>query len=105
MPTDDERREVARRLRHEARTCIHSVLLSPDDALRLADLIEPAPKCSEATPKCDRDALLDLADLMEGSTFEYSGSDDACREFAEFANEMLGIYAKGIREACGEAGR
>ena len=41
MPTDDERRRVTERLRHEARMCIHSVLLSPNAAFLLADLIEP----------------------------------------------------------------
>ena len=89
MPTDDERREVARRLRHEARTCIHSVLLSPGDALRLADLVEPS---------CDRDALLALADEMQferefGST-DYESVSKLC--------DQMDDCARRIREACGE---
>ena len=91
MPTDDERREVARRLRHEARTCIHSVLLSPDDALRLADLVEPS---------CDRDALLALADEMEefgklpikNPGIRVLQNDDFSRELG---------YARRIRKALG----
>ena len=59
---------------------------------RLADLIEPAPKCSEATPKCDREALLALACEL----------DEVQR------SRTTGIYldpmeaARRIREACGE---
>ena len=72
MPTDDERRHVAEALRHYARSDIDGGLLpSLKDAAevaggtwrtlftRLADLVEPA-------PKCDRDALLALAEEMDG---------------------------------------
>ena len=88
MPTDDERREVARRLRHEARTCIHSVLLSPDDALRLADLVEPS---------CDREALLALADEMDEATCDNRG------EMSVSLGDVWG-WAGRIREALGVVG-
>ena len=55
--------------------------------LRLADLIEPA-------PKCDRDALLDLADTIDEHADEMS---DGCN-FAS-AGDMRD-YARRIREAC-----
>ena len=81
MATDDERRHLAERLRHEARMCIHSVFLSPNAAFLLADLIDPdtttdTTKSPELTTKCDRDALLALADEYEAN-------------------------ARRIREACG----
>ena len=66
MATDDERRRVAEALRYYASSDIDGGLLpSLKDAAevaggtwrtlftRLADLVEPAPKCSEAAPKCD----------------------------------------------------
>lgn len=62
----------------------------------LADLIEPAPKYSEDTPKCERAALLALADDMDkfardgGDGFEPVLSRAGCVE-----------YARRIREACG----
>ena len=106
--TDDERREVAERLRHEARACIPSVLISPDDALRLADLIDPgesgqnldtnrdtvqqeSPAVPKA-PECDREALLALVEECNEMR------DNGC---------SIGSYevyriARRIREACGE---
>ena len=119
MPTDDERRRVAAALRYYASSDIDGGLLpSLKDAAevaggtwrtlftRLADLIEPAPKCSEATPKCDRDALLALADEFE------SGARDArAHKWNEPANAAMAIAladeyeanARRIREACGES--
>ena len=109
MPTDDERRRVAAALRYYASSDIDGGLLpSLKDAAevaggtwgtlftRLADLIEPAPKCSEATPKCDRDALLALADAMDGHADEMH---DGCN-FASSGD--MRDYARRIREACGE---
>lgn len=64
---------------------------------RLADLIEPAPKRSEATPKCDRDALLALADEIE---FDGAGALDD----EDWCKPLLVEYARRIREACGEGG-
>ena len=109
MATDDERREVAARLRHEARTCIYSVLLSPDDALSIADLIDPgesgqnrdrnldtvqqeSPAVQKA-PECDREALLALADEIE---------TDGVDCYVVSTQYVLDEYARRIREACGE---
>ena len=109
MATDDERREVAERLRE-----LGKLVYSPDntyelmaDALgvddfegtdelfaRLADLIEPAPKRSEAAPKCDRGALLALADEME---IDGAGALDD----GDWCKPLLVEYARRIREACG----
>lgn len=110
MVSEDERREVAAKLRHEARTCIHSVLISPDDALRLADLIDPgesgqnldtnrdtvqqeSPAVPKA-PECDREALLSVADALD---------DLAVRE-SELTPLGYSTLANRIREACGEVG-
>ena len=107
--TDDERREVAERLRHEARTCIHSVLISPDDALRLADLIDPgesgqnldtnrdtvqqeSPAVQKA-PECDREALLALADNVVAAAMTYPKRGST--------SPLLLRIARHIREACG----
>lgn len=113
MVTNDERREVARRLReysggrkafHLGRLCAacgidKSRLMSrTTDAdaeawAHLADLIEPS---------CDRDALLALADEMEGG-FLLFGSTKSARRVFDFLSDKLGEYARRIREACGEA--
>lgn len=103
MPADDERREVARRLREFSkdrwsltvggnsatiRYAISDIVFgdkkyhSGVDLLdRLADLIEPS---------CDRDALMELADEMEQETGSVCG---VC----------MGKSARRIREACGVA--
>ncbi len=67
---------------------------------RLASLVEPAPKRSEATPKCDREALLVLADAM--------ASDGKIQRERQKAGEHWFIdgadiveYARRIRQACG----
>ena len=115
MVSEDERREVAARLRHEARTCIHSVLISPDDALRLADLIDPgesgqnrdrnldtvqkeSPAVQKA-PECDREALLALADeihrLVENQEIRFF-------HVVQVHESTLATIEACIREACGE---
>ena len=126
MPTDTERREVARRLR-EIRLCksghiewwrIAQALglkepagwfgwgkFEPESVQRLADLIEPdtttdTTKSPELTTKCDRGALLALADEMEefgNLPVKHPGirvlhNDDFSRELG---------YARRIREAVG----
>ena len=95
MVSDDERREVARRLRGQAKKLgpnmdapefahytadvidVNECMTWYEMELRLADLIEPS---------CDRDALLALADEM---TVE---KGDIWR------------WSRRIREACGEEG-
>ena len=103
MATDDERREVAERLRE-----LGKLVYSPDntyelmaDALgvddfegtdelfaRLADLIEPS---------CDREALLALADCVRGMGEEYD------RIGAFGIAVALKSISDRVREACGEA--
>ena len=124
MPTDDERREVARRLRHawtnvpDRDPVRHQlrVLLEVYEAVglddgesdaidlfgRLADLIEPS---------CDRDALLALADDMQWSVDHHDGIRSIMRDFKrgklseDKIVEMLVLGwekdAKTIREAVG----
>ena len=118
MPTDDERRSVAERLRglngniphvrgvYEAdglaifcddqadyyQICYAVAGYLPAEHMHpcdyeelhacLADLIEPA-------PKCDREALLELAGEMDG----------LCGPWHDCGKH----YARRIREACGEA--
>lgn len=107
MASDKERREVARRLRKQAEKLGPNMdahefahytadVLDVDEnmtwyemELRLVDLIEPATKCSEAAPKCDRDALLAIADELEQETGSVCG---VC----------MGKTASRIREALGE---
>ena len=122
MPTDDERRRVAAALRYYASSDIDGGLLpSLKDAAevaggtwgtlftRLADLIEPAPKCSEATPKCDRDALLALADKMASFSRDSScpscaaSGQPECSCGVECRESISHSAARRIREACGEA--
>ncbi len=110
MVTDDERREVARRLRGLRSgwlsgecyyTIIHALGL-PDTSREdgghalysaLADLIEPS---------CDRDALLALADVMErkASNWDVTQGDVPLVH----AGHLLG-YADRIREALGDCQR
>lgn len=108
MPTDDERREVARRLRDKHRERAKPNMFEPQDAgmqlwsylkdledclpdgdsafIVLADLIEPS---------YDRDALLDLADRMEGYA-------RFCKERSiQVGNNLVECYALRIREALG----
>ena len=111
MATDDERREVAERLRDVARAvggplgdigfteAMHRALGGGgwhDMTERLADLIDP--DCEEgrysvartARP-VDRDALLALADEIEDNDLTYCVS----------TQYVLDGYASRIREACG----
>lgn len=119
MPTDEERRRVADNMRTFdvvgdacGRYWLNGTLFGMDISARseerirsgmlhLAAFIEPAPKCSEATPKCDRDALLALADEMD--------RDGRTQRERQKAGERWFIdgldvreYARRIREACGE---
>lgn len=112
MPTDAERREVARRLRkavglHEFAEVLgfdwtdESDWAWKDVSNLVADLIEPSGY--ECVPgECplnvchdndliDRDALLALADEM----------DDACPESASVAIGYIDDYARRIRDALG----
>lgn len=107
--TDDERRRVAERLRGfaaddsvyatvDACCVLHSIGLyysdidriqfSGIDVARLADLIEPS---------CDRDALLALAEEMEGYADGAASGDG----FPNVNAGYLWSYADRIREACG----
>lgn len=107
MPTDEERREVARRLR-EIRLCKSGHIewwkiaqaiglkepagwfgwekFEPDSVKRLADLVEPS---------CDRDALLELADVMEqvadGNRLTGLMSIGRARSWADRIREALGV--------------
>ena len=111
MVSDDERREVARRLRSfvtddsvyadvDACRVLHSIGLyykdidriyfSGFDVARLADLIEPS---------CDRDALLALAEEMQGHADGAASGDG----FPYVNAGSLWSYADRIRELCGEA--
>lgn len=112
MPTDDERREVARRLR-EIKPCKSGHIkwweiaralglkqpdgwfgwekFEPDSANRLADLIEPD-HVGDSSKMVDRDALLALADEIEDNDVTYYVS----------SQYVLDSYADRIREALGE---
>ena len=131
MAIDDERREVAQRLRSfvtddsvyadiDACRVLHSIGLyykdidriyfSGFDVARLADLIDP--DCEEGrysvartVRPVDRGALLALADEIEYG----ASSDDG--EYHDLPATMVAAvarkqieYARRIREACGEEG-
>lgn len=130
MATDDERREVARRLREAASYYesmerdvdfypVESALglkptgetaYTPESVRSLADLIEPSGY--ECVPgecplnvrrdndRIDREALLALADEMEGGFLLFDSTKSARRVF-DFLSDKLGEYARRIREACG----
>ena len=92
--TDDERRRVAERLRRlnfPSMIAMMSILDvgGRDMCARLADLIEP-----RDTVACDRDALLALAEDVDGAADDSGG-------FEPLAG-MLRDIARSIREACGE---
>ena len=114
MPTDDERREVAERLRgldysdlRESLICAYLDALGIKGyedwvgiAHRLADLIDPdtttdTTKTPTDTTKCDRDALLELADAVHGM-----GVDCDAKENYAFGCTLQAI-AERIREAVG----
>lgn len=111
MATDEERRRVAERMRASAgkydfcasNIAIDMGIVGSDYSkgynahhclawLRLADLIEPDTTSDTTNPgadttKCDRDALLALADEM----------DELCGPWRDCGEH----YASRIREACG----
>ena len=125
MINDTERREVARRLRELADYCDENEMslsdddwpgilsdyiwpedvgyhIYDDDCRRLADLIDPdtttdTTKTPGATTKCDREALLALADRLDGA----EGVLGRC----PIMPRQLSIIASRIREACGEVER
>ena len=110
--TDDERRLVAERLRgldysdlQESLICAHLDALGIKGyedwvgiAHRLADLIDPdtttdTTKTPTDTTKCDRDALLELADEMQGEL-------DECADDHEIVGKLQ-YRIDRIREALG----
>lgn len=122
MPTDDERREVARRLRKntgkgmqlilnvafsafEFTGCSERTLNADEAALKLADLIEPPLQCPhyhsdrhycsihEDIQPIDRDALLELASNMEHEANEMNAMG--------YNYDHQITYACRIREALG----
>lgn len=107
--TDDERREIAENLRYDAdypgcaiqymeqfismlrETVFNDAICDADYSeifQRLADLIEPS---------CDRDALLALAEELEGTTRHLNVWQAPFLNAAETRD-----LARRIREACGE---
>ena len=123
MTTDDERREVARRLRgldysdlRESLICAYLDALGIKGyedwvgiAHRLADLIDPdtttdTTKTPTDTTKCDRDALLALAEEMEEfGNLPIKNPGIRVLQNDDFSRELG--YARRIREACGEVER
>ena len=114
MPTDDERREVAERLRAYGKEFgdatwreLCNVVLGDEDRYpsavrklrlidRLADLIEPS---------CDREALLAQVRELEKCAWYFGldfGEDEPLRDRLKEASEDFAGCARRIREACGE---
>lgn len=127
MPTDYERREVARRLRETGEELGSAALLWYHIAKALgvrtatdgktacgmlADLIEPPLQCPhyhsdihycsirEDIQPIDRDALLELADEIDRKSNDSTTNPDPMRPLAT-SLDLFG-YARRIREACGE---
>lgn len=126
MPTDDERRRVAERLRGISRDVrfwggvdpLHYIKKGvfgdvdrhdPNETIdRLADLIEPSDTLSQQcrdNDACDRDALLELAcefekqgDLIARSIEDSEGCFYQCD--IDAMKKRYG-WARRIREACG----
>ena len=102
MPTDTERREVARRLRgldyadlQESLICAYLDALGIEGyadwvgiAHCLADLIEPTKPVDFDGFAVDRDALLALADEMESLCGPWS---DCGKHYAPLVREALGV--------------
>lgn len=135
MPTDDERREVARRLRELDHSDLQeSLICAYLDALgikgyedwigiahRLADLIDPG----ELKTTCIAEVKIEgekLEEAVNRAIAEYTGIDrdallrlarymdkDVAETEAHFSNavstESVSDYARRIREACGEVER
>ena len=123
MPTDTERREVARRLRDKKAECEergypwmcddlvlalgydHDYEAGDEIFDRLADLIEPPARCPhyhsgrhycsvhEEMALIDRDALLALADQMDAHWLGHGGVEDS----------PVARWSRELREALGEA--
>ena len=108
MIADSERREVARRLRDEVGSgsswpgierlgLILGIKREPRTGwegrilTRLADLIEPSDHIGDSDKMVDRDALLALADELEGEGLDGWASGPV----------NVGEYARRIREALG----
>lgn len=113
MPTDNERREVARRLREldysdlqESLICAYLDALGIEGyadwvgiAHRLADLIEPdtttdTTKSPELTTKFGRDPLLALAEDVDGAAEDSGGFEPLAgmlRDIAHRIREALGV--------------
>lgn len=111
MPTNEERREVARKLRELAGTyitigdlesalCIDmssgrvDIARDAESISSLADLIEPE-------PTVDRDALLKLADEMEDRAESYMAQCPGAMKTWVATGDMR-VVADKIRKACGE---
>ena len=126
MPTDSERRKVAKRLlgldsddwscHAQELEAIYTAVecnyghrhQSQELHERLADLIDPDDAQSrDVTKTVDRDALLALADEMgEMPQCDICPVTTSCTEYADgCAGAMLRHYARRIRKACGEEGR
>lgn len=109
MPTNEERRKVAQKLRNSdierhqlnpmvshatVTICGSSIVCIDEESLRmaldyLADLIEPE-------PTVDRDALLDIARQMEWA------SEASYEEVGVVSGGIVGAWAEKIKEACSE---
>ena len=115
MISDEERREVARRLREMGEELGSSVLLWYNIAKilgvrtatdgktacdMLADLIEPSDHIGDSDKMVDRDALLALAEDVAYSAAMATAVDAS--KSAEMLAELLLDIARRIREACGE---
>lgn len=118
MASDDERREVARRLREYVdlpddwwqetcaefyvEKCVFGNVDRHSEAelfKRLADLIEPS---------CDRDELLEEAKELEKCAWYFGldfDEDEPLRDRLKEASEDFAVCASCIREACGEVVR
>ena len=116
MVSDDERREVARRLRglHLGGGSKDLIERTLSDAIgawrksgmswdfiteRLADLIEPSDHIGDSDKMVDREALLALAKVLGGMGDRYNE-----HERYELGTTFKAI-ADRIREACGEVVR
>lgn len=124
MVTNEERREVARKLR--GLTCVPLVEkelgLEYDESMpnswlwftrksvdRLAALIEPdttsdTTKPTEPTTKCDRDALFELAEEMEAAAARYENRPAYIDDCADRIREALGVPDE-CQDAASQPGR
>ena len=121
MPTDEERRRVAERLRWLAESDLppwvgytydgvmgYMPLVGQDSAycessyreycLRLADLIDPD-AAGDATARIDLKMLLTMADSLDRSLGWCEPDEDGC---VRVRVSRLRDVARRIREACGE---